>query len=645
MDGSRSLKRPSDGESSGNSQRQKVEGHASGGFASGEAGRRSTRFMPIAHSQELHERRENSSFEVPASQQIGTEYLLELRGQIQQANQLLQDTYHQNQTVLEHLDQQVAKIQQDTRALENSFHPPARNEQSMPQHQQEEVFDIHDYLNLSSDSDDESDQRELLEAHEPARSTPIQSSIDRETGLHDANAPSDAQPRRAAVRAERFPQPNDARRQQKRARITQQDALASSRNQPLPMTREELRAHWEVLLQANVSSPQNPSDYLNLISLDHRPDLYMEQRDQTEGRKPFTSYLQKYEHEAFKSGRRLKTKNISETKLPLRERLVYMMYNRFRNIQKCTKYCYTDIQVQNEIDGIRCTEEYKEAFSGVHEGIIASLGNEGSSSQQVNQPSKLQFREGEKRRSDQALEGATPSKMPRFDSATYQDQLYEQQQSKGKELANTDQLKERLANTEKQFGQYPSWSHHLNDVINDITWENMGYQLDMGFREVLARQQEAGPSRQGDAPNKISPSDLNTHPDESHEQQQHDKGKSTMIPELKEYLMRSLAANPAPQTYIDNLSKYLSSLSKEDQIEYLRRSRAVDPAFDYFSRLSGKDKKAFHDFHEYINKAVKEAKMDRNVAIDVGKKWFPKGYQHYKQWQEKMRRSENTSGS
>ena len=43
MDG-RSLKRPSEGEPSGSSQRQRVEGHASGGFASGPAGRDHLRF-------------------------------------------------------------------------------------------------------------------------------------------------------------------------------------------------------------------------------------------------------------------------------------------------------------------------------------------------------------------------------------------------------------------------------------------------------------------------------------------------------------------------------------------------------------------------------------------------------------------------
>ena len=44
MDGSRPLKRPSDGESSGNSQRQKVKRHALGGFASEPAGRDHLRF-------------------------------------------------------------------------------------------------------------------------------------------------------------------------------------------------------------------------------------------------------------------------------------------------------------------------------------------------------------------------------------------------------------------------------------------------------------------------------------------------------------------------------------------------------------------------------------------------------------------------
>lgn len=118
-----------------------------------------------------------------------------------------------------------------------------------------------------------------------------------------------------------------------------------------------------------------------------------------------------------------------------------------------------------------------------------------------------QSREGKKQRSDQAQEGDPTSKRPRIDFATRQYQLHElQQQSKGKELENTDQLKERSVDeqsksTEKPSGLYPSWSHSMNDVINDVTWDNME------FREVLARQQaeearkqqqEAGPSHQGD---------------------------------------------------------------------------------------------------------------------------------------------------
>ena len=52
MDGSSSLKRPRDGELSGSSQHQRVEGHTSGGFASGPAGRRHLRFTDT--TQEVH---------------------------------------------------------------------------------------------------------------------------------------------------------------------------------------------------------------------------------------------------------------------------------------------------------------------------------------------------------------------------------------------------------------------------------------------------------------------------------------------------------------------------------------------------------------------------------------------------------------
>jgi hypothetical protein len=407
MDRSRSLKRPSDGESSGSSQRQRVEGQTSGGFASGEAGRRHRLFtgtaLPSAQSQEIHERHESISLEVPASQQGGTGDLLTLLSQ-------LQETHHQSQAVLEQLqkalEQQGVQMQQqagssempvstshqqDTRALQASLHSPARNEQSLLQHQQEEVFNIDDYVNLASDSDHESDQRDLLQAHGPARRPP------HDTGLHDANFASDAQSR-AVVRDERFPQPTDARRQQKQARMTQQDVIARDINQLLPVTRKELRA-------------------------------------------------------------------------------------------------------QN----------------------------------------------------DQAQEDSLPSMRPRIDVDPNQ------------------------------------------------------YQL--------------------------------------HEQQQHDKGKSTMIPELKEYLMQSRAANSATQTYIDTLSKYLSNLSEKEQIEYLKRSRAVDRASAYFSRLSKEDKDEFYRYSTYIKEATEKSKMNMDVAIDVGKKRFPRGYQLSEQYWEEMRRPENISGS
>jgi hypothetical protein len=182
------FKRPSDGEPSENSKRQRVENNASGGFASGEAGRHSTRFRPIAQLQEQHGRHESTSFEVPASQQAGIEYLLGLRNQ-------LQDTHNWSHAVLEGLDQQIAKIQQqagssegsasgshsgyhqqDTRLLENSFHPPTRDEQRIPQHPQEEVLYIDDYLIASpSDSDHEPSYRDLFEAHGPAGSIPARS--------------------------------------------------------------------------------------------------------------------------------------------------------------------------------------------------------------------------------------------------------------------------------------------------------------------------------------------------------------------------------------------------------------------------------------------------------------------------------------
>lgn len=87
---------------------------------------------------------------------------------------------------------------------------PARNEQSMLQHQQEEVFDIDDF---SSASDNESSHRDLLEAHGAVGRTLARSSIVRETGLYNANSASDPQ-RRAEVGAERFPQPTDARQQE-----------------------------------------------------------------------------------------------------------------------------------------------------------------------------------------------------------------------------------------------------------------------------------------------------------------------------------------------------------------------------------------------------------------------------------------------
>jgi hypothetical protein len=171
------------------SKRKREEGTTSTGFGSGPVGRDHLRFtgtaFPSAQPQEIHKQHERTSLEVPASQQVGGEYLLGLRNQ-------LQETHHRSQAVLESLDQQIAQMQQqagfsevpvstshqqDTRALQTSLHPPTRNEQSMLQHQQEEVFDIHDYLVASpSDSDHESDQRDFLEAHEPKRVAPIQSS-------------------------------------------------------------------------------------------------------------------------------------------------------------------------------------------------------------------------------------------------------------------------------------------------------------------------------------------------------------------------------------------------------------------------------------------------------------------------------------
>jgi hypothetical protein len=157
MDRRNLFKRSNDREPSEDSKRQRGEDHASGSSASHEARRPHLLFtgttLPSAQPQELYERHGSTS-----------------------------------------------------------FHPPARNEQSMLQHQQEEVFDIRDYLNLSSDSDHESDQRDFLQAHGPASNTPAQSSIDRDTGLHDANAANDAQSR-ATVQPEGFPLSADARPQ------------------------------------------------------------------------------------------------------------------------------------------------------------------------------------------------------------------------------------------------------------------------------------------------------------------------------------------------------------------------------------------------------------------------------------------------
>ena len=312
MDRRRSFESSSDGEPSISSKRQKVEDHSSDGFASGPAGRRHLLFTNTTPSQELRELHERTSLEVPASQQVEVEYLLTLRNQ-------LQETHHRSQAVLEGLDQHIAQMQQqagssevpvsashdgyhqqDTRPLQASLHSPARNEQSILQHQQEEVFDIHDYLVASpSGSDHESDQRNFLEAQRPAGSP-------------------------------------------------------------------------------HARSYQIPPE----ISLDHRSDLSMRQRDITKRRKPFKSYLLEYEHDVFKSAKRLKSKKISETKLPPKERLLYRMYNKFRSLQRLTKYHYTDVQVQDKINKIRHAKEYKEAFLGTHEKIIEFLGNKESSSQQ-----------------------------------------------------------------------------------------------------------------------------------------------------------------------------------------------------------------------------------------------------------------------
>jgi hypothetical protein len=222
MDRRNVFKISNDGELSGSSKRQRVEGHSSGGFTSGEAGRRHILFndTTLNHSQ-FHEIHENILFEVPALPQGGIEDLLGLRNQLQDTQNRSQAVLEQQPKVLECLDQQIAKIQhssemlasashsgyhqQDTRPLENSFHPLARKEQSMLQYQQEGNFDINDYLNLSSDSDHESDQRDFLEAHGPAKSTPAQSSIVCDTGLHDTNSPSDAQSLQASGRVECFP--------------------------------------------------------------------------------------------------------------------------------------------------------------------------------------------------------------------------------------------------------------------------------------------------------------------------------------------------------------------------------------------------------------------------------------------------------
>ena len=175
--------------------RKREEGTTSTGFASGPAGRRETRFRPLPESrpapyqsQEQYERHEIVS-EVPASQQVGVEYLLTLRNQ-------LQETHHRSQAVLEGLDQHIAQMQQqaglsekpvstshdgyyqqDTRSLQASSHAPARNEQRILQHQQEEVFDIGDYLvDSPSDSDHESDQRDFVETRGPKGVAPILSS-------------------------------------------------------------------------------------------------------------------------------------------------------------------------------------------------------------------------------------------------------------------------------------------------------------------------------------------------------------------------------------------------------------------------------------------------------------------------------------
>ncbi len=443
--------------------RKREEGTPSTGFGSGPAGRDHLRFtgtaLPSAQAQEQHKWHESTS-EVPASQQVGVEYLLTLRNQ-------LQETHHRSQAVLGGLDQHIAQMQQqagfsevpvstshqqDTRALQTSLHPPARNEQSMLQHQQEEVFSLDGYpVDCLSDSDHESDRRDPLEAQRPAGSPPAR-------------------------------------------------------------------------------SYQIPPE----TSLDHRPDLSMRQRDITEGRKPFRSYLLEYEYGVFKSARRLKSKKISETEFPPQERIMYKIYNKFRNVERLTKNHCTDVQVQDKINIIRHTDAYKEAFPGTHEEIKAFLVNRGYISQQQREivilsdseedeeksskqkrASESQSREGEKQRSDQAQEDDSTSKRPRIDFATRQYQLHElQQQSKGKELENTDQLKERSVDeqsksVEKQIAQsdmdmYSYWVSYNTYIYR----ENMEYQLLKGYKEVLAmqkaeevrrQQQDADPSHQADA--------------------------------------------------------------------------------------------------------------------------------------------------
>ncbi len=149
-----------------------------------------------------------------------------------------------------------------------------------------------------------------------------------------------------------------------------------------------------------------------------------------EEEKKILNLLRPEERQAFKSGdEKSKKKELAEQ--------IYGCIKLMKTLRR------TDLEIEEFVNfSVRRLQEYKEHYGNVASSSqqqreiieLSDSEEDGENLPKQKQSSESRSHEGEKRRSDQAQEDTSPSKGQRIDSTTSQYQLYEQQQSKGKEL-------------------------------------------------------------------------------------------------------------------------------------------------------------------------------------------------------------------